>query len=1107
MRGYVPQRVSARAGMSAISATPFTELTVHSIRRLNDATQGTSKRIYGSGTKLFVGEGTAAVDSGYSGNPLSLFSFQPEQSVQPWMYVTDSVRMRKVRIDGLVHTIGMEPPLKSPTVSFGPDVFLAVSAFGAVGAWVPSGTAGALAEVARANTTITKILYDTGTTGWASVQPASITGFGKGMLLTINSGGGTAEQILVQEVRQAFPATTIGSIAYDAGTTGLCTIQPVAATVAASNSGSGSSPRNPPFIQAIHSVRRQGSHVPITPPHTPPIIIGTIPRDPSTQPVGLQPDMLIRLNSGGGNDEFVRVLSVSIGPNNQASFRCSTVNTHVAAETLAGVSSFRGYFTKNHAAAETLTDGSISSAIASGIGSMQIVSGFNLTTAPPNPIQETDEVHVSLFMDHPGNLSEAKIFFDVGDASFTQNYFYASLRQSDMQQASLSNLTALLARQQALTRIMTQGFGRGRGIRALGGGDNSIDLPDSGDEGVPFASGGPVVNSMQASTGDSQWTEFRFKVSDLTRVGADMTKTLGNVTAIRIQFQTSATLNVQVGDLWIGGTYGPDIGSIGSPIFYRFRGRSKITGVKSLAGPATRSGIEPHNQQISVTGAIHPNASCDTIDVFRWGATLPQWTYVGSTTNIANWIFLDDLSDIDIAVNPLLDVDLFQPFPDIDLPRSGVVNVAGTKVTYVSGDTFNSAWYPGTQISINGTYFTLYAQPPGDGTLETVENASTLANVPYFLNQATLLGQPLPAFWGPYSEGSAAFFFACGSKLQPGVLFLLNGNNPDASSDTLQTIITQASEPLMNGCMYDGNPFVWSSDRLFRLTPNLGSLGPLGLQLFIPYEVAGKTGLFSRWAFCVGDLIYYLGKDGIYVSNGSSSQSITNTDLYLLFPHDGQPGQSVTIGSITFFPPDMTQTAKLRLSYIDQHVYFDYVDTSGAQRTMVYNTFANIWGVDDYTPTVLTHYADEGDGAHAMILGGTDGKAYLSGGVTDGTGIAFPCEMRMSQMSELPGGYEMPYDAFLGLQGSQAGNVSLVLNVDGVDYPVSVPVTTSYGRNYVRSQPVKGKILASALTASFPFSVFLRDCQIRCGAWGRDGEATPVNPFSSLRRAQTPKVP
>jgi hypothetical protein len=1122
-RLYSQQWIVPRAGLVPISATPFDQLSVHSVKRLNDKLAALFPRVYGAGTKLYLGEGTAAVDTLYSGNPLSMFAFRPEGSPQPWMFIADSLKLKKIRSDGLLHSVGIEPPLGAPTVTFGAPAFQTISDFAAVGAWTPGGTAGAISVVNRMNTTIARILYDTGTTGWANIQPTAMTDqIQKGMLATVNNGGGNAETALVDDVYPPMSATTIGSIVYDAGAIGLCYIQPVAASSAKSHfpyqPGVGDKPRigprNPrgrgvPQIIVAGQFPGPAQGGPPIPP-LPPV------RSTSTRSIGAQPNSLVRINAGGGSDETVRILAIALGKDGQISLRCSTLNTHIAGEPLNGLPSFRCFLNNNHIAAETLTESAFQDSVAAGVGFLSLVTPLNLGVAANRPIQETDEIHISLRLDHPEFLTEMRVIFDVDSATndFAHNFLFYALRQSDMQQAITSGQTTLAARQVALSRAFMAGYSRNIAQRQLG--PNVIDGGGGGLGGgqdltgtdVNFRPGGSIGTSTQACTGTSQWTEFKFKVSDLIRVGADTTRNLGNVGGLRIQLVVTSAVVANISAFWIGGTYGPDIGTSGSPIFYRFRGRSKISGAKSLAGPATRFPIEPHRQRVSGTMSQHPNPSVDTLDVFRFGGTLDQWYYVLSIPNSAFPTFNDDFDDTSVQINPTLDLDVFQPFPTIDLPRSGFVNVVGAKVIRLSGDLFNSAWYPGSQINIGGVYYTLYAQPPDTGHLEIVENAGTQAGVPFFMNNATLLGQPMPSWWGPYAEGTAAFFFACGDAFQPGVLFLTNGNDPDAASDTLQIEVCSPSEPLVNGGMYLGMPFVFTPETLFELYPNIG----LGTQLFIPRRVGSAKGLFARWAMAIGRFVYALGKDGIYKTDLSTYQSINHDDLGLLFPHDGQPGQAITLGTVTVNPPDMTQTAKLRLTCYDDHLYFDFQDTLGVQRTLVYDELFNVWGIDDYTPNVLTHYGEEGEGFHGFVCGGVDGRAYLMSGTQD-AGANFPVEMRFPQIGEYATAYHMAPNGIIGLISNSP--VNLVENVDGVDNVIVIPSTVGkFLRLFTWLPPTKGKLLAFALTAPQGFSLDRRECQIQVGAWGREnvselvsgGFMGPVNPFADLRRAYGVKV-
>jgi hypothetical protein len=88
---------------------------VHSIGRLNTPSVGTPTFTYvvGSDTSLYMGPlgPLSQVDTGFSGNPLTLAQYHPPISDDTWMYIADSTKMRKVRAsDNLVLPIGLPPP-------------------------------------------------------------------------------------------------------------------------------------------------------------------------------------------------------------------------------------------------------------------------------------------------------------------------------------------------------------------------------------------------------------------------------------------------------------------------------------------------------------------------------------------------------------------------------------------------------------------------------------------------------------------------------------------------------------------------------------------------------------------------------------------------------------------------------------------------------------------------------------------------------------------------------------------------------------------------------------------------------------------------------------
>lgn len=106
----VDMAITSRAGQTNITGAAV-GTNHHSIKRLNDPSTDTWTRIQGVDTSLYVGQGAlTSVDSGYSGEPLSLVPYHPPFSNEPWMYVADSSRMRKVRSDGLDLPIGLPAP-------------------------------------------------------------------------------------------------------------------------------------------------------------------------------------------------------------------------------------------------------------------------------------------------------------------------------------------------------------------------------------------------------------------------------------------------------------------------------------------------------------------------------------------------------------------------------------------------------------------------------------------------------------------------------------------------------------------------------------------------------------------------------------------------------------------------------------------------------------------------------------------------------------------------------------------------------------------------------------------------------------------------------------
>lgn len=462
-------------------------------------------------------------------------------------------------------------------------------------------------------------------------------------------------------------------------------------------------------------------------------------------------------------------------------------------------------------------------------------------------------------------------------------------------------------------------------------------------------------------------------------------------------------------------TNGPDIGTTGVPYVYCYRGRKSNdlqTGAVGNAGPSIRNldasgnpaGISAHQQNIRVTiVTAHPDPSVRILDIFRFGGNLTQWTYVGSVDNNAGASMLDTLSDAVLAGNPLLDFTKFQPFPTFDQPRTGTCSIAaqaggGGIVTTTSGaallfydpTNLDKPYYgAGNQIIINGQAFTFYRAPTSATQVEVVETPNSPGSGNFTLPSPEIWHQPLPFVWGPFGGGFAGtFVFACGDQNDLGSLKWTNGNDVDSANDANRLVITSPSEPLQNGCMYGGTGWVFSSERLFTIYPTFGQATD-----FIAIEVPNSKGLFMRWCLCVGKKgVYFRARDGIYRTTGGEPESVTDPDLYSIFPHESSTSSFVADGQAispngfggSFSPPDDTKETDQRLDYTDGFVYYTYVDQAGAKRTLVMEEDTGGWvSRDTYSPPMnrVYEYVGGDDYAnstpiHQVVLCGTDGNLY-----------------------------------------------------------------------------------------------------------------------------------
>ncbi len=466
-------------------------------------------------------------------------------------------------------------------------------------------------------------------------------------------------------------------------------------------------------------------------------------------------------------------------------------------------------------------------------------------------------------------------------------------------------------------------------------------------------------------------------------------------------------------------------GSLTGRYFYRWRLRDSKTGVISQPGPPTgipgSTGIPDsvygyvdlatQSARFTLPAILDPSGTPYYLDVFRYGGIVNRWALVASGRADGVTVITDNVTDTQALAAGGLDFTRFQPWVTQDIPRKTIVNVTaavngtgvgdgtGSIITLVSGDTFNQNWLPGTSIIIDGRITATLRRWISSTSIEVDQNITPTSGVWAVVDGALESGYALPHVWGPYGSGiTGLYYFAVGDKRRPGTLVWTTANDPDSTNPEYSLDLTDASEPLLNGCMYNGRAYVWSTERMWEIIPDLMVAGRFYAQL-----IPGARGLWAEWALVVGDYMYWRGKDGVYRSQGGLPDSITDRDLYPLFPHDAQPAYTVQVPNPespgqTFYicPPDESRRDLQRLCFGDGVLYYDYLDTgvggiqAAAHQTLVYDTknMQGGWVHDSNTLNANTSRYWESN--YHILMVGVSHILYMFTGVSD-AGVGITC--------------------------------------------------------------------------------------------------------------------
>lgn len=945
---------------------------VHSLAILNDTTPlgppGGFVRIIGSGLVVWVN--ATAVASGFSGNPLSLNPFRPNASVRPWMYVWDSslfvvlasndfqcTGSVKIQSDSLIYKTGVKEPQVAPTVSTG-DTTTSESGITLAATALP----------------------------WTIAQES---GFNYGQT---NALDGTAPVIISVTPGASLTINVVGS-----------------ATVNGSLQSPGATGSNGATFPGQY-VQTPGTGV--IPGPTAIVLGAFIESDGITIcPIGVLPNAIPNIASVGSS------VTLTV-PENAATFQV-------------GIDSSANTFNSN-SGSFTLMWTQVVSSVATALSILGQLTAYYWGDSPisgpvasyiwKNPEDPSGSGPSRSISNAVGSTNNNSFIFDatfvggvpqrpgIGDPSVPMQW--TTLNPNGSVEGSVPVFTPDIKGVDGNTAYQNFNFCVTGSIFVPQAGVYTFMLTNH-DDVIWGIGGATLISATSTFNGGATTPAISSSGQTITVVsslpllprGPYNSGSGGNYSTatVIVSFPAQGTYPIEIDyDYWFhsgrilllqaSATPGsapsvivPLPASVRQQVQYRYVYRSSATGALSNPSPESAQQTVPVLSNV-ITPTFSDDPQVDKVDYYRLDSDLESFTYTvtGPNTNPPTSV-TDSLSDLDIATNPLLQFDNYEPFPVIDLPKKGVVNVSGGVISWVSGDQFNVRWLPGTIILIGSPTSIAYVfiARPTSATSVTIPGVPDGANLAYEIPEPDLAAQPLPYVWGPTQN--AEYYFGVGDPYNPGTLYFSKGNNPDSAPQTNQIPVTSPSEILQNGCITAGVGMVFSTERRWLIYPTfttaLATVSGVSGTAFNLILASSDRGLYIPTCLATDGAAttFFRAKDGVYLTVFGGGDVLLTGDIYNLFPREGVIPQPVTIAGNTIFPPDDTQPLKQKLSWGQSVLFYDYLNVNGDPCTLVYDFIAQGWSVDVGEVPFTSHAWEQGPETDTVMVGCQDGTVRLLG--------------------------------------------------------------------------------------------------------------------------------
>lgn len=330
------------------------------------------------------------------------------------------------------------------------------------------------------------------------------------------------------------------------------------------------------------------------------------------------------------------------------------------------------------------------------------------------------------------------------------------------------------------------------------------------------------------------------------------------------------------------------------------------------------------------------------------------------------------------------------------------------------------------------TVASLGAGACGLARLSVIDNVAD-ANLGQFIsftndppvNSIFVQKRPLPFVWGPGFNPSR--LFGCGDPDRPDAVYFCNPGNADQWGVGQWVDVSSPSDTMQNGCVFNTRVFAFSKERMYELIPSL-----IGGTTVTPFQTPCARGLISPWGLlATAKMVYFVAKDGVYMTTGGEETSLVEDDIKPLFPTLDNPLGRVIEG---YDSVDLERIEDIRLRIHNDELYFIYRGiTTGKLQMLAYDQNKKRWRAAVYPVNITTIYSEEGT-VSSLLLGDSTGSMYStqlgSGDILQASTVDIPVTIRTGA-----------YDQSLPLNQKEYGNVLFDIDPGGATLAKPITIT------------------------------------------------------------------